>query len=206
MQQSQYLIFTKIGVEINRYPAVKKHLSNFQTDLETRWDKGDHWYELRSCAYYDSFEVPKVVWGNLATRASFAFDESGYYVNAPACILPTNSKYVLGLLNSRLVSFYLRSICAERQGGFIEQKPVYVQKIPIKPVSESQQQSIVRLVDRMLSLNKRLNDLGDKKTGESAKIEEEIKKTDAEIDALVYGLYGLTEEEIRIVEESLPSP
>lgn len=204
--KNKYLIFTKIGVEINRYPAVKKHLSNFQTDLETRWDKGDHWYELRSCAYYDSFEVPKVVWGNLATRASFAFDESGYYVNAPACILPTNSKYVLGLLNSRLVSFYLRSICAERQGGFIEQKPVYVQKIPIKPVSESQQQSIVRLVDRMLSLNKRLNDLGDKKTGESAKIEEEIKKTDAEIDALVYGLYGLTEEEIRIVEESLPSP
>ena len=55
----------------------------------------------------------------------------------------------------------------------------------------------------MLSLNKKFNLFGDKKTSETSKIEEEIKKTDAEIDALVYKLYGLTQEEIKIVEESL---
>ncbi len=79
----------------------------------------------------------------------------------------------------------------------------FLSKIPIKQISESQQQSIIKLVDKILSLNKRLNEIGDKKTDEKARIEEEIKKTDKEIDELVYRLYELTPEEIRIVEDSL---
>jgi hypothetical protein len=90
-------------------------------------------------------------------------------------------------------------------GNCFEYSSNFIGSIPIKIVSESKQQSIIKLVDKMLSLNKRLNEIGDKKTSESAKIEEEIKKTDAEIDELVYKLYGLTKEEIAIVEESLKS-
>ncbi|MFH2004222.1 MAG: hypothetical protein ABIK27_05730 [Bacteroidota bacterium] len=56
---------------------------------------------------------------------------------------------------------------------------------------------------KMLSLNKRLNELGDKKTDERSRIEKEIKKTDAEVDELVYQIYGITEEEKKIIEESL---
>lgn len=52
----------------------------------------------------------------------------------------------------------------------------------------------------MLSLNKRLSEIGDKRTDERARVEEEIRKTDAEIDGLVYKLYGLSDEEIKIVE------
>lgn len=55
----------------------------------------------------------------------------------------------------------------------------------------------------MLSLNKRFNEIGDKQTDERARIEAEIKKTDNEIDTLVYELYGLTQKEIAIIEESL---
>ena len=55
----------------------------------------------------------------------------------------------------------------------------------------------------MLSLNKRLNELGDKQTDERARLEEEIKKTDKEIDELVYKLYGITEKEKNIIEDSL---
>jgi len=58
-------------------------------------------------------------------------------------------------------------------------------------------------VDNMLSLNKRFNEIGDKQTDERARIEAEIKKTDNEIDTLVYELYGLTQKEIAIIEESL---
>lgn len=200
--KKKHIVLTKIGVDIERHPAVKKHLSNYRAKLEKRWDKGDHWYELRVCKYYDSFEKPKIIWGNLATKASFALDRNGYYVNAPACILLTDSKYVLGILNSKLASFYLKSICAERQGGFVEQKPVYVRKIPIKPIPESQQMPMVALVDKMLSLVDRLNDIGDKKTGESARIEKEIRKVDTEIDRLVYRIYSLTGREVKIIEES----
>ena len=55
----------------------------------------------------------------------------------------------------------------------------------------------------MLSLNKRLNEIGDKETEEKKKIQTEIEKTDHEIDELVYKLYGITEEEKKIIEESL---
>ena len=55
----------------------------------------------------------------------------------------------------------------------------------------------------MLSLHKRLNEIGDKQTTEKEKIETEIKKTDNEIDELVYKLYGITDEEKKIIEDSL---
>jgi len=55
----------------------------------------------------------------------------------------------------------------------------------------------------MLSLNKKLQEIGDKSTMEKEKIQKEIKKTDNEIDELVYQLYGITEEEKKIIEESL---
>ena len=55
----------------------------------------------------------------------------------------------------------------------------------------------------MLSLHKRLNELGEMQTPERERIEEDIKKTDAEIDELVYKLYGITDEEKKIIEESL---
>jgi len=200
--KKRYIIFTKIGVDIDRYTAIRKWLSNYQSALEKRWNKGNYWYELRSCAYYDLFETPKIVWGNLSTKASFAYDENSYYVNAPACILPTSSKYVLGILNSKLMSYFLKSTCAERQGGFIEQKPVYVSRIPIKKPTSSEEEMVTKLVDKILSLNKCLNEIGDKKTSESSKLEEEIKRTDNEIDQIVYNLYGLTKKEITIIEES----
>jgi len=76
-------------------------------------------------------------------------------------------------------------------------------KFPIKIIPESEQQPLIKLVDKMLYLNKRLNEIGDKKTDERAGIEEEIKHTDNEIDELVYKIYGITDEEKKIIEESL---
>jgi type I restriction-modification system DNA methylase subunit len=202
--KKNYIILTKIGVEVEKYPAIYKHLCNFRGALEKRWDKGNYWYELRACAYYDLFGVPKIVWGNLATRSSFSLDETnGFYVNAPACILPTNSRYVLGILNSKLMSYFLKSICAERQGGFIEQKPVYVSQVPIKKPTKEQEIEITQYVEKILQLNEKLLKIGDKLTDERAVIEDEIKKTDSEIDELVYKIYGLTEDEKAIVESSL---
>jgi len=202
--QKNYIILTKIGVEVEKYPAIYKHLCNFRGALEKRWDKGNYWYELRACAYYDLFGVPKIVWGNLATRSSFSLDEmNGFYVNAPACILPTSSRYVLGILNSKLMSYFLKSICAERQGGFIEQKPVYVSQVPIKKPTKEQEIEITQRVEKMLQLNEKLLKIGDKLTDERARIEEEIKKTDSEIDEQVYKIYGITESEKVIIENTL---
>ena len=202
--KTDYMIVSRDGMDIpNECPAVFNHLKTYEAALKKRYDKGAKWYQLRKCAYYPEFEKPKIVWGNLATHASFYFDEDNYYVNAPACILPTNSKYVLGVLNSTLMSYFLKSICAERQGGFIEQKPVYVSQIPIKEASGAQQNAIAELAEKMLELNRQLAQFGDKRTEARERLERQIAETDAKIDELVYELYGLTDEERKVIEESL---
>ena len=86
---------------------------------------------------------------------------------------------------------------------FAEIKPSAIKTLPIKVGTEKDQQPLIKLVEKMLTLNKRLNELKDKSTDEKANIEAEIKKTDKEIDELVYKLYGITEAEKKIIEESL---
>ncbi|VVB59468.1 N-6 DNA Methylase [uncultured archaeon] len=107
-------------------------------------------------------------------------------------------RYCLGILNSTLMDFYF-----QKKFNEYEVKPAHLRQLPIKNLLKAEQQSIVQLVDKLLSFNSRLSDLGDKKTDERARIEDEIKKTDMEIDELVYKLYGITEEEKKVIEESL---
>jgi len=210
--KSKFIIFTRRGIDIEQYPTIKKHLKKFETELTPKKTKdekigrkpGDYkWYEIQDViAYYKEFKKPKILWGNLTREAAFYYDEQGYYVNAPGCILPTNSKYVLGVLNSKLMSYFLKSISAERQGGYIEQKPVYVSQVPIKKPSEYQEKEMNQLVDKMLSLNKKLNELGMENNYEITKLKEEIKRIDDDIDNFVYDIYGLDESERKIIEAS----
>jgi len=147
------------------YPAIYNHLKSAQAlymtkeakarkkGLYEREDQGDYWWELRPCVYYNSFAAPKIVWGNLATRASFSFDTNSYYVCAPACIIPTEHKWLLALLNSSVSTFFLITKAIERQGGFVEQKPVYVKQMPIPNVSEEMQTILTEKAEMLLKLN-----------------------------------------------------
>ncbi|MEM4258594.1 MAG: N-6 DNA methylase [Candidatus Thermoplasmatota archaeon] len=114
-------------------------------------------------------------------------------------------KYILGILNSKLMSFYFSNMVATGtlQGTYSGVYPEDVRSLPIPKVPSAQQQLLIKLVDRMILFNNRLKEIGDKKTSESAKLEEEIKNTDNDIDQIVYKLYGLSKKEIAIVEESL---
>lgn len=75
----RFLIWTYVGVDIKRYPAVARYLEQFRERLEQRWDKGDHWYELRPCTYYDDFLRPKIIYPDIAETCRFAYDESGFF-------------------------------------------------------------------------------------------------------------------------------
>lgn len=108
-------------------------------------------------------------------------------------------KYILSILNSKLIKYFLNINSRSKLSIY----PDDWKKIPIKEIDLNEQQLLVKSADKMLFLNKRLNEIGDKKTDERAKIEEEIKKTDSEIDKLVYKIYDITEDEKKIIEESL---
>ena len=101
--------------------------------------------------------------------------------------------------------YFLNEIAAGRQSGFIEAKPIYVSQLPIRtidfnnPSEKAIHDKLVSLVDRMLDLHKKKNSL--LPSAEREKIEREIAVTDEKIDEIVYGLYGITEEERRILEK-----
>jgi len=205
--EQRYLIWAYKGVPIERYPAILRHLSQFQAQLEKRWDKGDHWWELRTCNYYDRFEQPKIIVPAIVRSASYAFDASGFHSNDKTSIIVTADLYLLGLLNSATLDLVMHSISSTKRGGYFEYKPMYLELLPIRTVDFDNAEDVARhdkmvaLVEFMLDLHKKLAAAtipADKKL-----YQRQIEATDAKIDALVYELYGLTEEEIAIVEGAL---
>lgn len=96
---------------------------------------------------------------------------------------------MLGILNSKISRFYLSNLCDYVRGGYIRLKISYVEQLPIFVGNPIIRKAIEEIVSKIITF---------KKTNADAN----IKEFEAEIDQLVYELYGLTEEEIRIVERS----
>jgi len=113
--------------------------------------------------------------------------------------------YILGLLNSKLLDWFLKQSSSPYRGGYYSYNRQYIENIPIclidssNPTEKVQHDKLVALVESMLELQKKYHDA--KMEGDKELYERQIKIVDAQIDKLVYDLYGLTEEEIRIVEE-----
>jgi type I restriction-modification system DNA methylase subunit len=188
-----------------KYPAIANYLLPFSEAAEKRYDKGEYWWELRACDYYDEFEKPKIMYLVFQVRPAFTFDDAGTYANNAVWITPKSDKILLGILNSKLGWFMISNYCTQIQRGY-QLIFNYLGKIPIRTIDFSDPQDttrhdrIVSLVDQMLSLHKQLQEA--RTPHEQTALQRQIEATDQQIDALVYELYELTEEEIRIVEGS----
>jgi len=186
----------------SEYPGIANHLLTYEQQARKRWDQGEYWWELRACDYYNEFTKEKITWGNLATTPKFTIDFDGFFINAPSVIISRNDLYLLGILNSNLCYYFISSVAAGRRGGFFEYKPIYVASVPIHVVDDNNSKEMIRRneiinsVKCMLNLHKRTPQT----PFEQEQLAREIAATDAQIDRLVYALYELTEEEIKIVE------
>lgn len=154
-----------------------------------------------------SLEVPKIIIQyirklSMRRRLICGLDEVGEYypLNNYSYITGNENELeiLLGILNSKLINFYFAN-------SFIDYniKPTYISKLPVKMGSIEDKTKLCNKVKKMLFLNNRLNEIGNKLTDERTKIEGEIRKTDDEIDTLVYEVYGITEAEKKIIEDSL---
>ena len=103
-----WLIVTKIGVEIKRYPAIFEHLRQWKKKLEVRCDKGNHWWELRPCDYYDEFDKPRILYPDMAKESRFAYGQPGLYTLNTTYFLCSDNLYLLGVLNSFWVWKYCK--------------------------------------------------------------------------------------------------
>jgi hypothetical protein len=195
----KYIILTKIGVDITRYPAILNWLTRFKEELEIRWDQGNYWYELRACDYYDLFERPKLIYGILTVAPRFAIDENGYFANNANFFIPTEDKQLLAILNSNLGWFLIMNSCTQIRGGY----QLIWKYFKNMPITKKKSPELEKLSERMISLNRRLAKIGDKLTDERATIEAEIKKIDNQIDELVYTIYDISIDEKEIIEQRI---
>ena len=118
-------------IDINDYPAVKKHLDKYWDKIEHRADQGDTPYNLRNCAYMEEFNKPKIVWGNLNLSATYTLAPAGMMINAPATMIVPANEALLCILNSKLADYYIRNLGVTRNGGYFEYKPMFIEQLPV---------------------------------------------------------------------------
>jgi adenine-specific DNA-methyltransferase len=146
----------------------------------------------------------------MAERIYVSLDNIGYYVDQTIYIFipyehtELDIRYILAVLSSNLLGFYFKRTFSDVKETFPKIKSYQIERLPVRPIDFSDPADVekhdrmVRLVDEMLDLHKRLS--GAKSDADLTRLERAIKTTDRRIDALVYELYGLTEEEVRVVE------
>lgn len=170
--------------------------------------------EYASLCAPEYFENPKILLREIAQNIECCFDDQEYYtLNKVYSVqkkadAPYAYEYILGLLNSKLLSFYFRQKYEEAHvsGGYLQFKKIYTSQIPIRRISFKNPKEkrfhddIVVLVDKILDLQKQFLKVKDKQTSKTERLKRQIEETDQEIDNLVYRLYGLTPEEIKVVE------
>jgi hypothetical protein len=159
-KKDKWLIFSYQGIEIDNYPAIKKHFLRWKKELTPKMTgkeqygraKGSYkWYQIQTAvAYEKEFEKPKIVWGNMGLEPRFTLSVAPLYVMAPANVISCNDLFLLGLLNSQVSSRYFNDISIQRGGGYLEFKPIYVNKFPIPRASASDRAAIEKLVQKCL--------------------------------------------------------
>ena len=187
----KYLIYARKGVDINRYPAVLEHLSAYRDALSKKAGTNE-WYELQASPSDSAdsiFNGEKLIWMDLTHRGRFAYDGGETFCLNTAFMMSGGSiKYLCGILNSRLITWFMSNTALNSGMGVTRWIRHTVEQIPIPRIPSGQRRRLERLVERILRAK------AVTPTADTAALEEEI-------DWLVYDLYGLSNEETAVVED-----
>ncbi|EJG3290647.1 Eco57I restriction-modification methylase domain-containing protein, partial [Campylobacter coli] len=190
--------FPSLKINIEQYPALKQYLSQFLPHIEQSGEKGcrkktsNKWFETQdNIAYYEEFEKEKIVWAEMTKEACFVYDNSNFFTNQ-TCYFFTHCdyKYLLAILNSRLIVYYMQYISSHLGQGAFRWIRQYIEKLPIPKINSKNEKladELINLVDEILKA---------KEQDKNANTQELENK----INSIVYKLYNLTEEEIKIIE------
>jgi Eco57I restriction-modification methylase len=244
------------------HPGLAVYLKPFADAARQRQDKGQFWWELRPCDYYDAFEKPKIFWPPIGKYPRFSWDEQGQFVNnAGFFLLPINIS-LLGILQSRVCWFSISQLCTPlgERAGLVryQQFSQFIARLPIPPLSEAQRDHIGKLAQQLTDTAKQRyevrrkttyrieHDLGNsqaklnqrlttwwelsfkefreelvkvfkrdiplkdrddweallrERTAEIGRLTDEIVRLETELNEAVYEVFGLDEEERKLVEQ-----
>lgn len=184
------IIYTHSETEIEKYPAVKDYLFQFKDRLKKRAVK-QPWWQLQQAQNRDGiWDNPKILYPDICKESRFTLDQKSIYSDMKGFVLTSSSKFILALLNSSLIWWYLKQICAvlgdPDKGGRLQLKSQYIEKIPIVNCQDEKLISKINLlVDNCLDNPKN------------------CRESENEIDNIIYELYDLNEEEIEIIEQNV---
>lgn len=203
---NSYLIgtFPARHLSINNYPGVKKWLNGFGLhrleqsgktyiingeEIKARKKTSNKWFETQDqIGYFEKFACPKIMYQAFQVKPCFIYDDKGLYCNNSIWILPTNNKALLGIFNSKLGWWLISKYCTQIQNGY-QLIWKYFSQVPIALNQKSEYTCIEDLVETILTLKESKAD---------------TLKLEQQIDFLVYHLYGLTYDEVLIVDPDTP--
>lgn len=172
-------------INIEDYPAIKRHLDNFYPQLEKRADKGISPYNLRNCAYMDDFSKQKIIYPEITKYLNFYLDNDGFCTNNKCFIMSgENLDFLTAFFNSSLFKFCYRDNFPELLGGTRELRKVFLEQIPVVKISDSTNTEFEKIEQEMQ--NVLANQLP-------------IREFELKIDNMIFDLYSFTDEERSVV-------
>ena len=169
------------------YPAVAEWLVPFRQKAKVRTDKGDYWWELRACDYYDKFELPKIFYQKFQVKPCFIYDEVNSFFNDSMWFLSVSDKALLALLCSKMGWWLISEHCPRIQNGY---QLIWenLSQIPIP-----------------MALQEELSTLATKAEDATAEGDhEKLEQIKRDIDKTVYHLYHLTYDEVLTIDPETP--
>ena len=143
------------------------------------------WYEIQdTIAYHKEFKKPKIIYPNIFKRATFAFDDGGFYCNQKTFIIPTDNLALLTILNSNLIHFWCLYSLARLQHGYLEPSAIFFQNCPVASMDGKIKKELEKYADGLYS----------KVDGNI-----DIKQIEDSIDEVIYSLYKLSPDEVQTV-------
>ena len=187
------------GKNINRYSL--------------KWDGSYLIYNLEgihSCKTESIFLTKeKIIFRRVSNRLIATLDTKQFYALHTLVLMNSktginnNLKYFLAIFNSKLLTYYYQKVFASTKTIFSEIGARQVKQLPIRITSTEKQEEVIKCVNKMLSLNEKLEELDETKNNQRDIIKQEIKQTDLEIDELIYDIYNITKNEKKVIENSI---
>ena len=199
-----YIIIVKYGSHKyleKDYPAIYAHLKKFEDKLKKRgqctYSRGGksggqhHWLELDNNPddeYLRKFGEPRIIYPNIADTSQFCWEEREIFNNDTAFIIPTQDKFLLAVLNSKVSAFWC-FYSLPKLGGTRRLRTVFMQHLPIPAASPAQKTDIANLATQILDLKSILPDAN-------------ISDLERQIDDHIYTLFNLTPADITLIEQA----
>lgn len=136
----------------NRYPSLYNHFKPLEEPLRKRQDKGKYWWELRSCAYWDAFERPKIMYQEIQFHPSYALDTAGRFGNNKTFFLSIDDLFLLAVLNSPLMWWHNWRYLPHMKDEALSPVGFLMEDLPIAEPSIVIRESATKAVSRLIEI------------------------------------------------------